>query len=286
MNRTGRILLIILVTATAGCGGEKASSDPATALTSGWGNYRVGEYSGAIKDFEIALSQGDAAQKRQALYALATTWNLRRPDEDPAKARGLYQQLIKGQKDDLSAWSLLALARMDHLVPIGQVPDFAQVRRAYQAVIDEYPGHPAAQEAFVFQQSTWVATLKTDDAKSCLQSLQKFLVDHPESRYRSSVYGLMAACYRTLKQPDERLQSEIMALETREVDVSNPNLDSSSNYWLIATTAEFDAGDFAIARTYYRKLIAEYPVDARVYAATQALKRMDDTEMQLREAKG
>ena len=50
--------------------------------------------------------------------------------------------------------------------------------------------------------------------------------------------------------------------------------------------AEFGAGDFGVAREYYRKLIAEYPDEQRVFLAKQELKRMDELEARLRAEAG
>lgn len=46
--------------------------------------------------------------------------------------------------------------------------------------------------------------------------------------------------------------------------------------------AEFDLGDFTLAREFYQKLIKEYPTDQRVFPAKLALKRMDETEAKIR----
>jgi hypothetical protein len=48
---------------------------------------------------------------------------------------------------------------------------------------------------------------------------------------------------------------------------------------------EFEAGDFAIARDYYRRLMAEFPREIRVFAARKALTHMDDMEAALREGR-
>ena len=53
-------------------------------------------------------------------------------------------------------------------------------------------------------------------------------------------------------------------------------------YWQVATTAEFLAGRLDVARTYYQKLIDEYPLDYRKFGARQALARMDRLEQNLR----
>ena len=185
----------------------------------------------------------------------------------------------------LAAWSLLALARMQHLVPVGQEPDYPAVRKAYQAVIDRFPFHLAGEEAFIYQQATLLMSPEDREAaQSALEALRAFVVAHGDSRFLSSAYRLMGVACRTLGLPDDAVASMIKSLETTEVDASNPNQEFSGTYWSIAAMAEFEAGDFATARRYYQRLIDEYPVDQRVHGARDALKRMAAIEADLRAA--
>jgi len=59
-------------------------------------------------------------------------------------------------------------------------------------------------------------------------------------------------------------------------------VDKAWRYWKLATVAEFEAGDFDLARKFYRLLIEEYPQDIRKYASRQALERMDRIESRMR----
>jgi hypothetical protein len=78
------------------------------------------------------------------------------------------------------------------------------------------------------------------------------------------------------------LHAKIKELETRKVDPKYPYIDNSGYYWIIATIAEFEAGDFETARKYYRQLLKEYPVDFRKYSVRKSLKRMDAVETKMR----
>jgi tetratricopeptide (TPR) repeat protein len=247
--------------------------------------YRFGEYSLAVRAFEAALEKAPegADERLQAMYGLATVWNLRRPKEDPEKAREYYEQILQlAPKHDLAAWSRLALARMEHLVPPGEDPDYKKVYQAYQEVIDNFPNRLAGHEAVIFQQSTLVSTFRKEDAQKAIDRLQEFVKRFPDSNYTSSAYSLMCTAYQTLKKPKEKLQARLKALETRKVDPNYPFLVDAGTYWVIATSAEFEVGDFETARKYYRKLLEEYPVDFRKYAIKKALERMDAIEARLR----
>jgi len=272
----------------AGCG-PQAAGDPAEAIKAGWNSYRMGEFNQAVKAFEsaqAATKPGDPLYA-QALYALATTWNLRRPGEDEALARRLYEKVLQeAPKSDEAAWSLLALARMQQLVQADQEPDYPAVRQAYQEVIDRFPEHLAAHEAFVHQQATWLTTLRPEDAQSVVDAIDKFVAAHPKSPFLNAVYSVQSCAYGILKQGEKHLQAELRALEHRELDPTNPNMDNAAVYWGIASIAEFECGDFATARKFYRRLIGEYPAEQRVYGARVALKRMDDLEAKTRKEVG
>lgn len=258
----------------------------AAALTAaGWEEFRVGEFQRAEWRFGDALDAAPkgSAERLRAAYGLAETLALRNANASPERAAKLFEDVVReAPGSDLAAWSLLALARMIHAVPAGQDPDVPSVRAAYQRVIDAFPFHLAGEEAFIYQQGTYLATLKPDDASHALKGLQGFVAGHARSRFLSPAWALIAECWFTLHQPEQRLAAQIKALETTELDPSNPMMDHASAYWKIASIAEFEAGDFAAARRYYRKLVDEYQTDQRRFAAQQALARLAATEARLR----
>jgi tetratricopeptide (TPR) repeat protein len=279
------LVLATFILGTIGCARHEEITDPATLIASAWTDYSLGEFDRAMMKFESALAAAPAGgnEALQATYGLATTWNLRRPGEDPGKAKKLYQQILDAApKHDLAAWSLLALARMKHLVPIGEDPDYVNVREAYQDVMNRYPEHLAAKEAFIYYNATLVSSLRTNEALQALALLDPF-VRNPANMFVGCAYSLMAVAYTTLGNAEKRLESEILALTNTEVDPTNPFTEFSWQYWNIATIAEFEVGDFATARSYYNKLITEYPNDIRKFAAQTALKRMDELEAGIRE---
>ena len=267
----------------AGCARQSAVLDPPALIERGWNNYRLGEFSLAVRDFESALSAlpGGDERRPMALYGLATVWSLRTPltEQDKEKAASLYDEVLaSAPRSDLAAWSTLALARIRHLVPVGEDPDYDEIRLAYRQVVERFPGHLAADEAFIYLQSTYAATLEQEPSRKAAADLEAFVKDREESGFLSAAYSLLAVCYETLDRPEDRLEAELKALETMEIDPSNPKQENSWNYWKIATIAEFEVGAFDTARTFYRRLIDEYPKDVRRYGAEQALARMDEVE--------
>lgn len=266
------------------CSRPKETAAAADPLAAGWNDYRMGEFDRGVARFEAALAANPpgSEEQLQALYGLGTIWNLRRPGEDPEKARRYFRQVVDtSPKHDLAAWSLLALARMKHLVPVGSDPDYPEVYKAYQQVVDRYPDHLAGKEAFIYLQAALISTLKDVETRKAVAALEKF-VQGSSKEFVGSAWSLLAVSYATLNLPEKRLEAEIKSLETTEVDPTNPFTEFAWAYWNIATIAEFEVGDFDLARTYYKKLIDEYPTDIRVYGAKKALKRMDELEERIR----
>jgi len=256
-------------------------------LAEGWQAYQLGEYQQAAGHFEQILASEPAGSDLhlQALYGLATTWNLRLPaqDQDKEQAERLYKRILEiAPHHELAPWADLALARMLHLVPVGEEADYAVVQPAYRKIIETYPDTLAAREAFVYLMATKVASLETNELLEAISELERFVGDTRERSFHQPAYSLLAVSLHALGRQAERLNAEIRSLESTEVDPTNPYNEFSWQYWNLATIAEFELGDFETARAYYRKLLEEYPRDRRRFGAKQALKRMDDLEAKLR----
>ena len=284
MHRLKTIALLLALACVAGCAKQQQTASPKDLIAAAWINYSLGEFDQAIMKFDAALAQTEpnSELQLQTLYGLATTWNLRRPGEDPDLARELYLKIIAAAPEhDLAAWSQLGLARMIHLVPVGDEPDYGQVLKAYQDVIDKYPHHLAGTEAFIYKMSILVSTLDEKKTRQAVAEIEEF-VKHPENTFIGPAWSLLAVAYTTLNQPEKRLDAETQSLKTTEVDPTNPFTEFAWQYWNLATIAEFECGDFDTARIYYNRLITEYPTDIRVYGAQQALVRMDGVEAKIR----
>jgi len=280
MHRLKTLAFLSLLACVAGCAKQQQTASPKDLIAAAWINYSLGEFDQAVIKLDSALPQTEPSSdlQLQALYGLATTWNLRRPGEDPDLARELYQKIIAtAPNHDLAAWSQLGLARMIHLVPVGDEPDYDQVLKAYQEVIDKYPRHLAGTEAFIYKMAILVSSLDEKKTRQAVAEIEEF-VKHPENTFIGPAWSLLAVAYTTLNQPEKRLAAEEESLKTTEVDPTNPFTEFAWQYWNLATIAEFECGDFDTARIYYNRLITEYPTDIRVYGAQQALVRMDGVE--------
>jgi tetratricopeptide (TPR) repeat protein len=270
----------------SGCDRGPAPGPPEALIRAGWDDYRLGDFNRATARFEAALQGAPPGRPAhlQALYGLATTWNLRRPGEDTGKAEAYYRDIVQqAPTQDLAAWSLLALARMRHLVPVGQEPDYPAVRKAYQEVVDQFPFHLAGEEAFVYQQSTCLLDENNkEEVRRAAEALDSFVREHRHSRFVSAAYSLLSTAHRYLGDSEQMLACAIRSLETAEIDPLNPRQTFVGRYWSLAAAAEFEVGDFETARHYYQRVLDERPLDPRVLGAKLALKRMDDLERTLR----
>lgn len=284
----GLALILAMALGVAGMGGCRAATrvEPAKRIAEGWNWYRSGDFGPAMEAFEAALDGAGTNDtlRQQAWYGLATTWNLRRPDEDPDRATACYREAIAvAPASDLAAWSWLALARMRTRPVAGEDVEAKEQVRAYQDVIDRFPFHPAGEEAFLFQQAARITLMPgTNETHAVLDALGTFLTTHPATPWRSAAWRLVAHCCDVLRLKERRLAAALEEWKTKEVDPLNPNQDLALTYWRIATLAEFEVGDFAMAREYYSGLITNYPTEQRVFPAKQELKRMDDLETSLK----
>ena len=283
------LLAGVLALGLAACGRKtEQAGDVATLTGKGWTDYRLSEFQNAALTFEAARAHAAHGSDDWAMatYGLATTWDLRRPGEDPKRATALYREILAAAPNSpMAPWTELALARQQHLVPVGQEPDYDAVNRAYEHILAKHPGHLAAKEAFLYLQSIQLAKLEPKSTRAAIDRLLDF-ISREKKEFLSPAWSLLAVGYQTLGDPEKRLEAEQNSYETTEVDPSDPYLEFGWAYWNLATLAEFEVGDFALARKYYRLLIEKYPTDIRVHGCKAALKRMDELEAQIRAEEG
>ena len=289
-SQFARVLLAgLLAFGLAACGKKaEKTGDAAALIGEGWTAYRLSEFHDAQLAFEAARASAEKGSDDWAMatYGLATTWDLRRPGEDPKLATQLYQEILAAAPDSpMIPWTELALARQMHLVPVGQEPDYAAVNQAYQHILDKFPGHLAAKEAFLYLQSIQLAKLEPKSTRAAVAKLEDF-VAREKKEFLSPAWSLLAVGYQTLNEQEKRLLAEKNSFEATEVDPSDPFIEFAWAYWNLGTIAEFEVGDFALARTYYNLLLEKYPKDIRVYGCKQALARMDALEAKIRAEEG
>lgn len=259
-------------------------------MTSGWDYFRTSEYGAASERFRgaaaAARAAGDARGAMQARYALATTLWLRSPGSDPDAARAEFAAILASDPaGEMAPWCKLSLVRMGHLVNPGELPDYPALLRGYEDLYRQYPDLPAGQEAFMYYNATLQAQTGRENMERSRDELRAFLQQHPQAPFQSNAWGLLSVAEHELGNAPASLAAKIRAVETAEIDPTNPKQDNSNAFWYIATYAEFSVGDLTTARTYYKKLMEEYPRDRRNFASMQALLRMQKLEEELRAGK-
>ena len=285
-TRAAGLLLAGLLAGGFSACAKKANraGDAAALIGDGWTAYRLSEFQNAALAFEAARAAAEKGSDEWAMatYGLATTWDLRRPGENPELATELYREILAAAPEgSMAPWTELALARQQHLVPVGQDPDYAAVNAAYRHIMEKFPGHLAAKEAFLYLQSIQLAKLEPKSTREAEKKLLEF-ARREQKEFVSPAWSLLAVAYNTLNEQEQRLQAEKTSFDTTEVDPSDPYIEFAWAYWNLATIAEFEVGDFALARHYYNLLLEKYPTDIRVYGCKQALERMDALEARIR----
>ena len=149
----------------------------------------------------------------------------------------------------------------------------------------ELPANPCRRGSFPAQVQLVRPFGDAENAPTLLAEIQEFVASHPATPFLAQFYEIMAECCHKLNEEDQRIEYLVKAVEARPVDPSSPLDDRSNAYWNIAYAAEFDAGNFPLARDYYQRLISEYPKDIRIFGARKALERMDAIEAALREGR-
>ncbi|HEY5707173.1 MAG TPA: tetratricopeptide repeat protein [Terrimicrobiaceae bacterium] len=270
------------------CSAKKGASPPEQEIREGWRNYRLGEFNAAVRIFQsVQVSQPRGSEFRlQALYGEASCWNHRRDGRDIARAVVGYRAVLEeAPQNPLASWCALDIVRTRHLAPADQTIDYEKLVREYADVYRSYPETLAGQEAFLYENSLSLPGADPEQSRKILENITTFLSAHPKTPFLSQFYGMMAECYRKMDDQGQRLEYLIKSLGAREIDPSNPIDDRSTAYWNIAYAAEFEAGNFALAREYYKRLMHEYPQDVRIFGVRKALQRMDAIEAALREGR-
>ena len=273
--------LILLVIATA-CGPIRSSHLSTNSVATGWEYFRLGEFDLAAR----AFAQAAAVPTTEAagLFGLAQTWHLRRPNPDPDRAAAYYRQIVAlAPRSDYAAWSWLALAWLQAVPPDAAAPAITTVDPSFQQAAQHFPDHPAGQEAFLSLQVLQLQTNTPASRRVVLAALDGFLQAHPATPYASAVQTLRAHCFRMLREPANELTAVRLAWQLENDDPLSPKQSPVTTYWRIATIAEFDLGDFATAREFYRRLIAEYPTEQRVFFAKKELQHMAEIEAEIRQ---
>ena len=278
-------LAVVLACGACSKDGDVASEgDVKDIVNQAWTAYRLNEFHDAIRHFEAARALADEGSDDWAMatYGLGIVWDLQRPGEDPVKATKLFTEAMeKAPNSPIAPWVELALVRQKHLVPVGKEPDYDAVKAGFQHIMDTYPGHLAAKEAFLYLEGIRLSELAPESSRVAESNLLDF-ISREDHEFVSPAWSLLTVAYVTMDEQEKRLRAEEKSFENVEKDPLDPSVEYAWAYWNLGTIAEFEVGDFDLARKYYKELLKEYPNDIRVHGCKQALERMDAMEARIR----
>jgi len=274
----------------AGCGRGAGADSSEDAYDLGWNFFRLAEFEIARKHFEASLKLAtNETQRVRALSSLADAWNYNGGNQEHTmkKAADLYRRVIAEDSEKVWApWAALAIAR--HIVwrAVDNFPDLAELEEAYGAVMRDYPGTMAAEEAFLYLQNARIARMDDAALAKSVEELEAWVEEHLESPVLSRAYAMLARGYHLQREGLKYIGALSRSAEIAKMQVQHENMpagDQGETYFKAGTAAQFDAGDFELARKYYAMLIEESPVDQRVFIAEQHLEQMKKFEEEVRE---
>lgn len=272
----------------AGCSKPENPTPPAERVAQAWEAFRQTEYDEATKRFQSIQSETSKESDRhiEALYGEAACAHHRQSERDLNRAFTLYERIQKQHpRSSWAAWAALAAIRARHLAPSDMPIPSEALSRDYARLYQEHPDTPAGEEAFLYH-SRMTASLGTrSDAETLRQEITDFLNRHPRTAYEPLLETLLAECHHLLGREDDRIAAMERSIAAFERDPTVPFYELSSAYWNIAYAAEFEAGNFPVARKYYGLFLKEFPNEDRAFGCRQALARMDRVEAALREGR-
>lgn len=267
-------------------------------LSQGWEKIRLESQDLAILDFNRVLKKldslksaaGDTPQNLEyrvnALYGLGIISSLAYHSDagESAKAKKYFNQVIALKPhSEMAAWAALALVR-DHYLPVTSdaKEDTLGLINEYAQVVKDYPKSAAGEEAFIYGHALAIQTLDNERIKNGIAEIEAYLKENPKSRHLSALYTLQRYGWARLGDNRKALDADIKSVETKEIDPTNPNQNLAFDYFRIGLEAQFDVGDFKTARLYYQKFVTEYPNDQKAFTIKMQLKRMAETEAELK----
>ena len=291
------LLMLAAAGSTSGCARAASSTlGPQELLERAWREFRLEDFDLAQRDFDLALAKLNAQKpstpaeeesnkklRANATYGLGLVASLGHHGENPARTTRLLQEVIGlSPHSDMAAWAALALAREQYLpVTSDAREDVTKIKANYAQVMADYPGTPAADEAFVYMQALSIQSLAPGQIREAIKAIEGFLAAHPQPRYLASLCTLEARGYRVLNEQGKALEMLIKAAKNKEIDPTNPQQDNAMDYYAIGLAAQYDVGDFATAREYYGKFLKDYPKDQKAFTVQVHLQRMAETEQRI-----
>ena len=280
LRHYGGLFFLFFLAILSGCDqAEPLPADNHGALQAGWNLISLDEFDRAESVFQAlaARCQPGTRDFYMARYGLGNAYQHRKPGAKLDEAKAVYAEVAAQDKGgEMGGWSALAFARIDHLrlFEVGKpIPDDAAltaVQQEYRRVTSDFSTTMAAEEAALYDYSVDIEKLNEASLHTAVTRINAWIAAHPKSLYSSDAYGRLASAYEMLKESRGRMDALIKCCET----ALEPAADAMV-YYEIAAIADLQLGDVQTARTYYRRVLIEYPYDKRAFWCTRALQRLE-----------
>jgi len=281
--------------------GAKAATGPAQLLAAGWKQLDLVNYPASQATFKKVLGSSSAtrAQLAEATFGLGHLWQYRRPGASISEATELYQQVAEEYKDTPSA----ALALMA-LACLADTPEYEkdrrpdEARRLYREILRDKPESFVVHEAALRLAMTYLeerGSRKTEDEG--VRMLTEHLAAHPNNFLATAMHTQLAVLFQSREEFRKALkhyiasdtvdlraaQSELtdaerkLPLKRRLNQISQRRvMDTGSRaalYYRIASLAERKLKHYAVAVTWYEKIVYEIVRDNKFYVSKLSAER-------------
>ena len=255
----------------------QTSDDPVRAiLDAGWQELRFANWPKAQETFEKAAPPYGLAGRREhqaeAMFGLANLWQIRQPGGDQERARRLYEQIVGEFADTPAApWAHLGLARLADTPEYEKQRNVELARKLYGEMIRAYPDHPATDEAALRLGMTYtenVGDRQAEDAGTTV--IERRLAERP-TNYLASAMHIVVGDVAQRRGDFRKAVDNWIAADSKGGVTNTP--DRAILYHKIAHTAENDLKDYALAATWYERIVTDVKRDNRYYVSKLGAER-------------
>lgn len=190
-------------------------------------------------------------------------------------AKALFEEIVERANDP----SVIALAKLN-LARIAEVSDYlndpvdiSRAQQLYQEVMAMDPGGEYGSEATLRLAQTYVQSLTHEGVQEAIQTLEKYLNDYPNSKWRNVVAQYLGDLYiERLNDPAKALSNYQIALESGFANATREHI----YVWRMAQLAK-QSGDELLGAEYCQKLIREYPRSQFGWFAANQIREYNET---------
>lgn len=257
---------------SAGAAAAQPPGDPHRALLdSGWQELRYANWPKARDLLEQAIAESPKTEiKAEAMYALATLWQIRQPGGSYAEAERLYARVAREFPDTPAApWALLALARLADMPEYERDRNVDLARQLYREVLQRYADHVVADEATLRLAMTYLEKIGDTASEDIGAAMLARCIAEKPKNYLVYAMHLVLGDLAQRRQEYPRAVGHWIAADPGIIGAS----DRAALYYKIGYTAEHNLKDYALAGHWYDRIVTDVKRENRYYIAKVAAER-------------